>query len=152
MRRADDVCEQHGQQRTGRLGPPALAGHELLDLADDRLRVAERKSVILASEFDESRPGYEVGESAGGVDGNEVVAAVKHQGGHVDALGCGRDVDLAQRLKQGPRHARAGGGTLVRRHGPTDAFTACCARCEYVNHLTLAPVSYDLLQLPTGIN
>ena len=50
-----DVGEQHGREHAVGLALVALAGEELLDLADDDLAVAQREHVVAALELDEAR-------------------------------------------------------------------------------------------------
>src|SRR3954451_20389741 len=61
--RVDDVGEQHGHEPPLQpAGGVAAAGEELLDLAEQRLGVAEHRQAVLAGQLDEPRAGDLLGE------------------------------------------------------------------------------------------
>ena len=62
LRRADDVGEQDGREHAARLGRRPNAGHEVLDLGDDRVLVAGPDQVVGAGQLDVLRAGDVLGE------------------------------------------------------------------------------------------
>ena len=69
LRGADDVGEQQGQQRAGRLRRPPRSRHELLDLPDHPLGVADGKGMVSSLELHEPGVGDQLCQPAGGPTG-----------------------------------------------------------------------------------
>jgi hypothetical protein len=117
--RIDDVGEQHGGQHpVGRMLMP-LPGEEFLDLAGDRLDVADGRPVVDALEFDDSRRRDSHGDLARVLDRDRFAFAVDDEGGHVNACQDIADIEVSQVALVGQeRHRGAHGSSFERANGP----------------------------------
>src|SRR5690242_5528490 len=78
--RADDVGEEDGREHPIASRSEPDARQELLDLADERIRVADPRDVVDARELDEPRARNPFGHVASAVDaGHLIVGAVEDQ-------------------------------------------------------------------------
>ena len=76
--RADDVGEHDRRQDPVRIADAARAGDELLDLVEQRVRVADEVDVVVAGQLDVARARYVLGQVAGVGDVDQAVAAAVH--------------------------------------------------------------------------
>ena len=114
----DDVREQHCGQHSVVLGVPADAGQELLDLADDSVRVTDPRQVVLAGHLNEARAGDVFGEVAPGRDREcPVASAVQDQRWNADRFEDGSNVDLGVHPGEREHGGRAGAQAQVARPG-----------------------------------
>ena len=93
--RLDDVGKQHRREDAVVLGGRPDAGQELLDLVEDRARVAEIGKMVHPRELHELRPLDLVGQVASltGI-AIDVVSSLKHQGWRADRRQDRTDIDL----------------------------------------------------------
>ena len=110
LRRADQIREEHGREHAVRLGAVPDAGHELLDLVEHRVLVADPRQVVVARQLDVLRAVDALGEIAGAFDRHGAIAGAvqderrdAHQRGARGGRRSGRSCASGPRPRRGSR-------------------------------------------------
>ena len=144
---AHDVREQHGREHPVGLGLGPCPGQEFLDLAEDRIRVADPGKMVVPVELDDRRPRDALGHEPAGLDRDGPIArSVEDQGRHANGREDGSDVDLGVHPGQGENGS--GAGTHADVAGPVLAEPSIAepARRSNVEADRPTPIPFDLLQ------
>ena len=146
--RADDVGEEHGREHAIGLGDAALAGHELLDLGEDRFRVAHPREVVAPGHLDEAGPRDPLGEVATALDRDRVLAPVDHERLDADGREDVTHIGVAGHRQDLAHRTRAHGAPLEPSPRDAEGVIGGTARREQTGGDSLPPGLHDAVERP----